>query len=1059
MKKVYIALIIIFTAVIGVSTLLHITAPATTDYSADGSSGGMPDFSESGEMPDMSEAPDFSGSGGMPDMSEMPDSSESGEMPDMSESGERPEHSNDDSSAVGGDTGFGESQKIDDISSGSSDESDSAQTSEDSSSLVSFVRDRWIAIDIVAGVLDILAVVMLVFTIRKDKKTKTEEVSDDTVDGTAAAVTATADGTVAVDENGVEASPHSRSKKKYLWLLLIIPVGAVVVLTIMAKQKTESGSYINIAETVLDAATGSSEIETSITGSGYIEAGESTSVSLAGTGIKVTSYAVSDGDVVSAGDLIAEVDRTSVMQAIEELEEVMSSLDEALDEASEDDDTDEITATADGRVMKIYVDDDENTSVIDTMYNDGALMLISLDGKLAADIEDNGSLSVGDSVIVTDDDGDEATGKIIAKNISDDGDTFTVVVDDDEFDYDEHVTISVENQDDESDTEDETDSDDDTDGDSYTVVGDANLYIHSELKVTGYIGTVTDVEVSEGDTVESGDTLITLDDTDYAGQYDDLKAKREKLEQQLAALLEVYETGCVYAEVDGEISGINEDILDVDEAEETSEAAEDEQTGDTSANNTTEADNTTDTASIEGMAYGETVTASVSNLLNTSVNEVTMLTIAESSDDTAPEKQEDKTYYDYIGQVVSISGTTIVVNSSADVTENVDYENITVDASTLDTEVTVTVDRTTKVYTYKSGKWTEGTITDINLDDILIFTYDEEGKLYWLIRNDADDTVVDDTGDDSESDKTDDESGSSVDIADSSNAASDSSNAASDSSSSASDSSSSASEGSATPTDAAESGTPGEQSQSASQDSSSHSHSGSSGESQDGFNAPSESSSTAAFGSSSSGSSSSGSSGGSSSGGAAVGDASSAAVTDTAEAVTTQTASYEVEETELCSVVSLESVTIDISVDELDITKISIGQSVSVQLDAIAGKEFEGEIYSIDTDGTNEGGNTKYTVTVQLDRDADMLAGMNATVTAVLGSGDYVSIPAEAIYEDAGRVYVYTSYDEETDTLGGECEIETGLSDGDMVEVISGISEGDTVYYKYADSIQYSFVE
>ena len=36
--------------------------------------------------------------------------------------------------------------------------------------------------------------------------------------------------------------------------------------------------------------------------------------------------------------------------------------------------------------------------------------------------------------------------------------------------------------------------------------------------------------------------------------------------------------------------------------------------------------------------------------------------------------------------------------------------------------------------------------------------------------------------------------------------------------------------------------------------------------------------------------------------------------------------------------------------------------------------------------------------------------------------------------------------------------ITTGLSDGENVEVLSGLTEGDTVYYCYADMLEYSFV-
>ena len=67
------------------------------------------------------------------------------------------------------------------------------------------------------------------------------------------------------------------------------------------------------------------------------------------------------------------------------------------------------------------------------------------------------------------------------------------------------------------------------------------------------------------------------------------------------------------------------------------------------------------------------------------------------------------------------------------------------------------------------------------------------------------------------------------------------------------------------------------------------------------------------------------------------------------------------------------------------------------------------------------------------------------------------TLPAAALTADSGKSYVYTAYDEKTDTLSGLTEVETGISDGNLVEILSGISEGDSFYYRYADSIEYSF--
>ena len=46
----------------------------------------------------------------------------------------------------------------------------------------------------------------------------------------------------------------------------------------------------------------------------------------------------------------------------------------------------------------------------------------------------------------------------------------------------------------------------------------------------------------------------------------------------------------------------------------------------------------------------------------------------------------------------------------------------------------------------------------------------------------------------------------------------------------------------------------------------------------------------------------------------------------------------------------------------------------------------------------------------------------------------------------------------ETDALTQPVKVETGRADGTNAEILSGLSEGDTVYYKYSGSLEYTFV-
>ena len=50
--------------------------------------------------------------------------------------------------------------------------------------------------------------------------------------------------------------------------------------------------------------------------------------------------------------------------------------------------------------------------------------------------------------------------------------------------------------------------------------------------------------------------------------------------------------------------------------------------------------------------------------------------------------------------------------------------------------------------------------------------------------------------------------------------------------------------------------------------------------------------------------------------------------------------------------------------------------------------------------------------------------------------------------EEGNTSYVYTEKDDSTGELSGKTKVETGTTDGNNIEITSGLSEGDTVYYK-----------
>lgn len=168
---------------------------------------------------------------------------------------------------------------------------------------------------------------------------------------------------------------------------------------------------------------------------------------------------------------------------------------------------------------------------------------------------------------------------------------------------------------------------------------------------------------------------------------------------------------------------------------------------------------------------------------------------------------------------------------------------------------------------------------------------------------------------------------------------------------------------------------------------------------------------------------------------------------------------YTVSDTTVCTLIPNSQVNISLTIDELDINHVALGQTVEVTLDAIQGQSFTGTVTGRGSTGTNNGGNTKYTVTVTMDKTEKMLLGMNASVVIPLETTENIPvIPEDAIVEENGHAYVYTAYDEKNDRLFGLTEIKTGLSDGTNVEITEGLTNGQKVYYSYAGTISYRFI-
>ena len=174
----------------------------------------------------------------------------------------------------------------------------------------------------------------------------------------------------------------------------------------------------------------------------------------------------------------------------------------------------------------------------------------------------------------------------------------------------------------------------------------------------------------------------------------------------------------------------------------------------------------------------------------------------------------------------------------------------------------------------------------------------------------------------------------------------------------------------------------------------------------------------------------------------------------------------------LCTISDLSYLTMTLSVDELDISDIEVGQTVTIVADAVEDQTYEGVVTKVSVAGTSSGSATTYPVTIRIDETDGLLPGMSVDATIELGSAeDVLAIPASALNrgdtvlvtaDSPSAANAVTGQTEETAEAPassaapeGESEeqqyvsvpVTTGITDGDYIEITSGLQEGDVVAY------------
>lgn len=148
----------------------------------------------------------------------------------------------------------------------------------------------------------------------------------------------------------------------------------------------------------------------------------------------------------------------------------------------------------------------------------------------------------------------------------------------------------------------------------------------------------------------------------------------------------------------------------------------------------------------------------------------------------------------------------------------------------------------------------------------------------------------------------------------------------------------------------------------------------------------------------------------------------------------------------------------NISLNEVDVTKVKIGQKATMTFDAVSDLTLTGTVAAVDSIGTTSQGVVSYNVTIALDtQDARVLPGMSASANIITQAvQDALLVPSGAVKTQNGTSYVQTIDNPTADELASiagfvattaprQIEVQVGASNDTMTQIVSGVQEGDHI--------------
>ena len=169
---------------------------------------------------------------------------------------------------------------------------------------------------------------------------------------------------------------------------------------------------------------------------------------------------------------------------------------------------------------------------------------------------------------------------------------------------------------------------------------------------------------------------------------------------------------------------------------------------------------------------------------------------------------------------------------------------------------------------------------------------------------------------------------------------------------------------------------------------------------------------------------------------------------------TTTTAATTVSEGTILTLYPDLQMTVTIGIDETDILALEEGQEAEIVVSSVGEDVYPGSVTEISKVADTSTGVTQYSAEILLDKAPGMLPGMTADVDIkIKGNENALIIPVEALHQTSTGSFVYTTFDKETQQYGGRVDVVPGMQNDTYAEILSGLQEGDTVYYTKQENI------